>query len=372
MPIVLERAIRENKDKKGVSLRKLAAAAGLGVSTTHRLLHQDWKPQKNWPEAKAKIEAFLKKEGIETKNIWAWEGPRPGKPEKEENPVYPPVIPPAVLEHFGFLFDPFNDEIGKGEDVFLTRELKSLESALFHAAVNRKFVALIGPVGSGKTTIWNRLLEKIEEENSKKDIRSLYICQPMSIFNKRLTGPQIANALLVQLGHEKNTSTEINLRSQKMKILLEDFHRNGKKALLVIDNAHDLHPSTIRSLKLFYDLTLGYHRLLGILLIGQDKEMLDHLDRVDLTEVRQRLGILKLKGVDGHVPDYIEFKVAKAQLHEAGRPGKPIFEPKALKAIAAKTDTPLLANVLAARSLIKAWETGSNLVTAEIVHESCS
>jgi type II secretory pathway predicted ATPase ExeA len=88
----------------------------------------------------------------------------------------------------------------------------------------------------------------------------------------------------------------------------------------VIDEAHSLPIPTIKHLKRFFELELGFKKLLSIILIGQPELKAKLSERnQDVREVVQRCEMVELAPLDGgRLDEYLKFKF--------DRLGKPIGE----------------------------------------------
>ena len=145
---------------------------------------------------------------------------------------------------------------------------------------------------------------------------------------------------------------------------LEEAYRDGKKVVIVIDEAHLLRPEALLALKRIYEFEIGFKKLLSIILVGQQGLARQLKSNFELAEVSQRVDLYELGSLNGAVGAYIEHKLSRAGLNGAD---KDIFDRAALKAIGDRADTPLSVNNLAALALITAHDLSEKHVTGEIV-----
>ena len=163
----------------------------------------------------------------------------------------------AVLRKFRLEKDPFVNELMDGSDVFMSREHKRAEWLLLDAAGHQHFVALVGPVGSGKTIVLKRVMEKMDPKRDPSFAVSSLRC----LDKEEATSYSIMEALI------KDFSSETPLRSREGRArqigsLLVKMVNNRQKPVLIIDEAHALNYRTLRALKRLFDETeMGFRQI---------------------------------------------------------------------------------------------------------------
>jgi len=141
------------------------------------------------------------------------------------------------------------------------------------------FIQLTGEVGTGKTTT----------------IRSLLARAPKSaeialILNPRLSATEFLRALCEELGlgaDDKPGTDNKSLVDLLNRYLLR-AHAQGRRVVLVVDEAQNLAPDVLEQVRLLTNLETETQKLLQIILIGQP-ELRKLLAREDLRQIAQRI-----------------------------------------------------------------------------------
>jgi len=284
------------------------------------------------------------------------------------------MLSPAARAHFGLARDPFSQDIRDVDGVFLGTVHRGVFDLLLDAAKYEKFAALIAPVGWGKTIIRKLLMERLRELGYST-------CVVEQLDREELTITRVMDALLRDFAGRRVGSMNREAATREVKAMLTGLHGQGKRSVLMIDEAHALNPSTLRGLKRLYEIEDGFEKLLGIVLFGQP-QLYRRLGSPDLEEVSARVQIVmafgldtlaaqgklgpepkRVKGRKSSVPDYIEMKLKRAGAKDPAS----IIEPKAMEAIAKLTDVPLRINDVCVRALNLAFELGYPSVSVDKV-----
>lgn len=264
-----------------------------------------------------------------------------------------------VLDHFGLKRDPFTNEMESAEDIFDMRELSRAEKKILVAVDKNGWAAVTGEVGSGKTT----LLKRIEQRLSRR--KDVVIVKPRIIEKQYLGASHVCDSILQDLGtHMVLSHRTLEHKARLVGRTLEEAYRDGKKVVVLIDEAHLLRDEALLALKRIYEFEIGFKKLLSIVLLGQIALARRLKSNFNLGEVSQRVDLYELGNLNGAVGAYIEHKLSRAGLNGAGRE---IFDKAALRALGERGDTPLSVNNLASLALITAHDLSEKHVTAEIV-----
>lgn len=211
-----------------------------------------------------------------------------------------------AYQKFGLFQDPFQGDVTKAEDVFLTDETRFIAEFLYQTAKVGGMVALLGESGSGKTTIRRYAMDRIQSEGQK-----IKIIAPRSIDKARLTTSAICDAIIQDCSAEKPRRT-IEAKSRQVERILTNSSRAGYNHVLMIEEAHDLSIPTLKYLKRFWELEDGFKKLLAIVLIGQVemKAKLDESQNWEAREVIRRIEVLELKplGTGKEIAEYLDIK----------------------------------------------------------------
>ena len=140
------------------------------------------------------------------------------------------------------------------------------------------FVQLTGEVGTGKTTLCRALLEQLPPE---VDVALLW--------NPRLTGVELLAAVCdeLRLAYPPGT-TSLKVLIDVLYQHLLAAHQQGRRTVLVIDEAQNLTADVLEEIRLLTNLETTKEKLLQIILIGQP-ELHQLLQRPELRQVAQRI-----------------------------------------------------------------------------------
>src|ERR1700694_5871419 len=217
--------------------------------------------------------------------------------------------------YFGLKDNPFNVNPDP-RYLFLTKEIEEALSGLMYGVQNRKgFITLTGEVGTGKTTLVNRLLDWLHQRR----VRTAFL------FNSRMNTNQLFDFILAELG----ISCESQSKSQQLMRLnqwLLERYRAGEITVLIVDEAQNLTYPVLEEIRLLTNLETSTDKLLQIVLSGQ-QELEDKLKLPQLRQLRQRI-MLRCKTTS----------LSKEQTHEyiterlttAGAGPESIFGPQAM------------------------------------------
>jgi general secretion pathway protein A len=256
-------------------------------------------------------------------------------------------------EFFGLRANPFNVNPDP-RYLFLTRHTEEALACLTYGIQSRKgFVLLTGEVGTGKTTLINKLLEWLR----------LQQVATAFIFNSRLNVPQFLDYMMTDFGVpiESRSKSQILLRLYNW---LLDRYRAGETAVLIVDEAQNLSDEVLEEIRLLTNLETFTEKLLQIVLVGQPELELK-LRQPHLRQLRQRL-TLRAKT---HPLTLDETHAYVAQrLRIAGNNGRQIFQPEAVAAIHRYAGgIPRVVNLLCEHALVSAFVDQQQTVAPAVV-----
>lgn len=177
---------------------------------------------------------------------------------------------------FGFKERPFK-LVPNPEYLYLSR---SHEEALAHLnyAVSEGdgFVEITGEVGTGKTTLCRTFLERLDSNT-----------EVAFIFNPKLDSIQLLKAINAEF---KIKSDDDNVKdlTDTLNAFLIERKSDGKKVIILIDEAQNLERPVLEQLRLLSNLETTKDKLIQIVLVGQP-ELGDILDTPELRQLRQRI-----------------------------------------------------------------------------------
>jgi type II secretory pathway predicted ATPase ExeA len=180
------------------------------------------------------------------------------------------------LEHFGLREAPFG--ITPHTDFFFTGANRGgILDALTYAAVNDEgIIKVSGEVGSGKTMLCRKLLEKLP-----KHVETVYLPVPSLSRNEMLEA--IAHELGVALPDSRTHRMMLALQAHLLEV-----HASGRRVVVLIDEAHAMPDETLEEVRLLSNLESERHKLLHIILFGQP-ELDERLNNKSMRQLRDRI-----------------------------------------------------------------------------------
>lgn len=244
------------------------------------------------------------------------------------------------LEHFGLNEQPF--KITPVTEFFFDGASRKdiLDALIYSISEVEGIIKVSGEVGSGKTMLCRMLLEKLP-----KHIEPIYLANPSLSREEMLYA--VADALGLNIEHER-----VGVILQNIQNVLEKKAREGKRVVVLVDEAHAMPLDTLEELRLIYNLQVGSFKLIQIVLFGQP-ELNAKLDQPNMRQLKDRIVHHFNMHPLSHdiLESYLMFRMRKAGYH-----GPNIFSAKAVKLIAdASAGLMRRANVLADKSLLAAF-----------------
>ena len=246
---------------------------------------------------------------------------------------------------FKILPDPGYLYMSKGHENAYTH----LEYAI---AENKGFVVITGEIGSGKTTLINYLLGKIQEDIKVGVITNTYVSPTQ---------------FLRMICQEFDLADE-NLDKSGMLHLLQGFlirqFAERKRVVLIIDEAQNLTPKTMEEVRMLSNLEDEKHHLIQMILVGQP-ELKNKLKRRDLVQFAQRVTVhCHLNGLnDSEVKEYILYRLKVAGLNRMD-----LFTDEAIGIISRYSKgIPRIINILCDTALVYGYADNLKIIEKEVV-----
>jgi type II secretory pathway predicted ATPase ExeA len=252
------------------------------------------------------------------------------------------------LEHFGlneppFRITPHPEFFFDGADRGAT--LEGLMYAILH---DEGIIKVSGEIGSGKTTLCRVLMERLPAE-----VETVFLVNPS------YSRTEILHAIADELGRPPSADpAAFALRDLHGRLI--EIYANGRRVVVMIDEAHALPEDTLEQVRLLSNLESSRHKLLQIVLFGQP-ELDEALSKPSLRQLKDRIthSFRTRPLAEAEVGKYVSFR-----MRAAGYKGPEVFTPAAIAAIArASSGLTRRINVLCDKSLLAAFAGNTHAVT---------
>jgi len=256
---------------------------------------------------------------------------------------------------FGFKERPFK-LVPDPDYLFLSQSHEEALAHLKYAVLSGEgFVEIIGEVGTGKTMLCRAFLE-----NMGSDVETAYI------FNPKMDAQQLLMAINAEFGIPSGHGT-IKALIDELNAFLMEKKGEGRKAILLIDEAQNLSRSVLEQIRLLTNLETTRDKLLQIILVGQP-ELGELLDSHELRQLGQRITLsCRLRPLTmKETASYINHR-----LHVAACAQPKIFTKAAIRRIQRYCrGVPRLINIACDRSLLSAYGYNQRRVSARIAESA--
>lgn len=220
----------------------------------------------------------------------------------------------------------------------------------------RGLIVVIGPIGSGKTT-----LSQMIKFDFPENIKLIWMGEP----------PANSTNLYLFLAQElglQPSSTEKTFVMRDIRNTLLKLNSEGKKCLIIMDESHLMSDDAINGIRLLNNLEEGSIKLIQMLLLGQE-ELMAIINRPEMEPFKQRIATLEVLGkmnVDT-MRKYVSHRIQVA----GGAPGLISDTGWEALSIAFSTGgTPRTINSLCDRSFNVAFEREKPVVDALDIYEA--
>lgn len=261
-----------------------------------------------------------------------------------------------VMEHYG-LIEEFR-RAGYYETADQKQMFKDIKADIYSG----KLIALTGIIGCGKTVTLRKLQESLIAEGR------VWVSKSLSVDKNRATLGTLIAALFYDLSPDKDV--KIPGQGEKRERDLRDLIKKGKKpVVLFVDEAHDLHSTTLTGLKRLIEMVEDGEGTLSVVMAGHPK-LKNDLRRPTMEEIGYRTTVFSLDNLIGDRKKYIEWLV-KSCLDVEIQPTE-VLETEALELLAARLRTPLQIEQHLTLAFEAAYQVGEKPITAAIVESVLS
>ena len=227
---------------------------------------------------------------------------------------------------------------------------------MYGITVSDGFVTLTGEIGTGKTTLCRSLLGKLPDNI---DIAI--------ILNPKLDAVELLATICDELGicytqQNQSLKTLTDLLNQH----LLATHANGKRTVLLIDEAQNLSDDVLEQIRLLTNLETTQAKLLQIVLVGQP-ELREKLNQHKLRQLNQRITARYHLGplTQTETHKYIQYRLSVS----GGNPELITYRARG-RIFKLTQGVPRLINILCDRSLLGAYSTGQTVINPGVVSKA--
>ena len=215
------------------------------------------------------------------------------------------------------------------------------------------FIVVTGEIGAGKTTLVRTLLQGLDPEQ----------VVAAQVVNTQLNEGELLASICNAFGVPVQGTSKAQLVST-LEAFFTVVAAEGRRALLVVDEAQNLGRREIEELRMLSNFQLGNHALLQSFQVGQP-ELRHMLGSASMEQLRQRviaschLGPLTQDETRAYV---------QHRLRHAGSDETPIFDEGAfVKVFEFSGGIPRRNNLLCSRALLAGFLAGQRLIDAAVV-----
>jgi type II secretory pathway predicted ATPase ExeA len=256
-------------------------------------------------------------------------------------------------EFYGLKEKPFS--IQPDPDFLFFGHRHSMAYAMLEYGIANRagFIVICGEIGCGKTTLVRHLLNNVDSDITVG-----------IVYNTHQKVDDLLGWILLAFGQPYEGLSEIALFDNFQNFLISSYVA-GKRVVLIVDEAQNLSPGALESLRMLSNINADKDQLLQVILVGQP-QLRELLRRPDMQQFFQRVA------VDFFIPPLRAVEVAKYIEHRlkvAGRE-KNLFTSPAIERIAeASKGIPRSINILCDMVLVYGFSCGAEKINLELVNE---
>jgi len=252
--------------------------------------------------------------------------------------------------HFNLKLKPFR-LIPEADFIYISDKHRSAFATLEYGIFESDGITLLtGDVGTGKTTLLRHLLTFLNDE----DLEIGLISNTHSSFGSLL--PWIVNSFQIKINDKSSLLNEFES-------FLIDRYSEGKKTVLIIDEAQNLNSQDMEALRLLTNINSDDCLLFQLVLIGQP-ELLEIFTNPNMSQLAQRVSSeYHLSPFDlNETKKYIHSRLLKSGGITS------LFDEIAIKAIFYYSGgVPRIVNTLCDAALVHTYGNDKNIVTLQSV-----
>jgi type II secretory pathway predicted ATPase ExeA len=238
--------------------------------------------------------------------------------------------------------------------LYLSKDHAMALTLLRYSILNKQgFTAITGEVGSGKTTLINRIIDELDES----------ITVGLINFTHNAFG-EFSEWVLMAFGLDYKNKSKVEIYDDFVKFLIEEY-RQGRRVVLIIDEAQNMGAKMLEEVRMLSNVNAQKDYLLHLIIVGQP-ELRGTLRKPELRQLAQRISVFYHLG---------KLSLAEAKAYVAHRMqtagGDPeLFAEDAVNAIWEEAHgVPRVINTLCDLSLVYGFSLSSPHINGDIVAE---
>jgi general secretion pathway protein A len=240
------------------------------------------------------------------------------------------------------------------EFLFMSKRHRLAFTMLEYGIQNRVgFSVICGEIGCGKTTLVRKLLDALDDTINVG-----------LVYNTHAEIADLLEWIMLAFGQPYAAMTQVERYDRFQQFLLAEYAAR-RRVVLIVDEAQNLHPGALESLRMLSNINADKDQLLQVILVGQP-QLRDLLNRPELHQFTQRVG------VDFFIPPLGAREVSQYVQHRlkvAGREEE-LFGEDALGRIAeASRGVPRSINILCDTALVYGFSAEAQRIDLALVKE---
>ena len=181
-------------------------------------------------------------------------------------------------EYFGLKEDPFSIAPDPQFLYMSGRHREALAHLIYGMKADSGFVLLTGEVGTGKTTVCRCLLGQIPDNS-----------EIAFILNPKLSVVELLATICDELEIDYPANNQsVKVFIDRINLYLLKAHGEGKRTVLIIDEAQNLSIDVLEQIRLLTNLETDKRKLLQVVMLGQP-ELNYLLNKPELRQLSQRV-----------------------------------------------------------------------------------
>ena len=255
--------------------------------------------------------------------------------------------------YYGLTEKPFS--IQPDPDFLFMGKRHSLAYAMLEYGIQNRaaFSVICGEIGAGKTTLVRHLLNNLGDE-----------FEVGLVYNTHKNTDELLEWIMLAFEQPYEGMSYVAMYDAFQKFLISKYGQ-GKRTVVIVDEAQNISPAALESLRMLSNINADKDQLLQIILVGQP-QLRDNLRKPELEQFMQRVS------VDFYLPPMAPSEVKKYINHRLKIAGRetPLFTDAACAEIAsASAGIPRSINTLCDTTLVYGFSSDAEVIDVDLVDE---